>query len=290
MSELTIWTYDWVPEGPRGFVRDLRLRWACEEAGLSYAVRTVPFDGPDTYHLARQPFGQVPFLSDGELELFESGAGLLHLARKSDTLMPRDPVGEAETLQWTIAALNSIEMVSVPWWFLNISGDENNGLGAWMGQRLDQLEKILDGRAWLAAGRFTVADLLMRTCCAFRTSVLSATGRRRRPMWRVSRIVPLSKKPGLTRWIISRPPTRSGRNESNGPGPSDLPSMNPGDAFHAARLISRNRRAQRSAGSRWCRLRPPGSAAPTSPRLPWTARPPASNRPALLSLRSTVRR
>ena len=68
MSELTIWTLDWVPEGPRGFVRDLRLRWACEEAGLAYAVRTVPFDGRATNHLARQPFGQVPFLDDGERE------------------------------------------------------------------------------------------------------------------------------------------------------------------------------------------------------------------------------
>ncbi len=90
MSELTIWTYDWVPEGPRGFVRDLRLRWACEEAGLAYAVRTVPFEGRETNHLAQQPFGQVPYLRDGELQIFESGAGLLHLARKSETLMPRD--------------------------------------------------------------------------------------------------------------------------------------------------------------------------------------------------------
>jgi glutathione S-transferase len=161
MSELIIWTYDWVPEGPRGFVRDLRLRWACEEAGLSYAVRTVPFEGRETNHLDRQPFGQVPFLSDGELEIFESGAGLLHLARKSDKLMPRDPVGEAETLQWTIAALNSMEMVTVPWWFLNICGDENNGLTGWMEQRLDHLEKVLSEREWLAADRFTVADLLM---------------------------------------------------------------------------------------------------------------------------------
>ncbi len=161
MSELTIWTYDWVPEGPRGFVRDLRLRWACEEAGLIYAVRTIPFDGRETNHLARQPFGQVPFLSDGELEIFESGAGLLHLARKSDKLMPADPAGEAETLQWTIAALNSIEMVSVPWWFLRMCGDENNQLAGWMGTRLDQLEKILSEREWLAADRFTVADLLM---------------------------------------------------------------------------------------------------------------------------------
>ena len=108
MSELIIWTYDWVPEGPRGFVRDLRLRWACEEAGLAYSVRTVPFDGRETNHPSRQPFGQVPFLSDGELEIFESGAGLLHLARKSEKLMPRDPAGEAETAQWMTAALTHL--------------------------------------------------------------------------------------------------------------------------------------------------------------------------------------
>jgi glutathione S-transferase len=161
MSELTIWTYDWVPEGPRGFVRDLRLRWACEEAGLAYAVRTVPFDGRQTNHLARQPFGQVPFLDDGELKIFESGAGLLHLARKSDKLMPPDPVGAAETLQWTIAALNSIEMVSVPWWFLKICGDADNQLTGWMSQRLEQLEDVLSQREWLAADRFTIADLVM---------------------------------------------------------------------------------------------------------------------------------
>jgi glutathione S-transferase len=161
MSELIIWTYDWVPEGPRGFVRDLRLRWACEEAGLAYSVRTVPFAGRETNHLPRQPFGQVPFLSDGELEIFESGAGLLHLARKSEKLMPRDAVGEAETLQWMIAALNSIEMVTVPWWFLKISGEENNGLAGWMGTRLEQLERVLSEREWLAADRFTAADLLM---------------------------------------------------------------------------------------------------------------------------------
>ena len=161
LSKLTIWTYDWVPDGPRGFVRDLRLRWACEEADLPYALRTVQFDGRETNHLERQPFGQVPFLSDGELEIFESGAGLLHLARKSDKLMPRDPVGEAETLQWTIAALNSIEMVTVPWWFLKMSGDEDNKLVGWMGKRLGQLEQVLDDREWLAADRFTVADLLM---------------------------------------------------------------------------------------------------------------------------------
>lgn len=161
MSDLIIWTYDWVPEGPRGFVRDLRLRWACEEAELPYAVRTVPFDGRETNHLDQQPFGQIPFLSDGAVELFESGACLLYLAGKSDRLMPRDSVGRAGVLQWVIAALNSIEMTSVPWWFLTICGQEENGLADWMGSRLTQIEAVLSDREWLVADRFTVADLLM---------------------------------------------------------------------------------------------------------------------------------
>jgi glutathione S-transferase len=94
-ENLTIWTYDWVPEGPRGFVRDLRLRWGAEEAGLSYDVDTVPFEDRPISHLDRQPFGQVPFLTDGEITIFESGACLLHLARKSDILMPSNASGEA---------------------------------------------------------------------------------------------------------------------------------------------------------------------------------------------------
>ena len=158
---LTFWTYDWVPDGPRGFVRVLRLRWAAEEAGLAHEIRTVPFEGREANHLDRQPFGQVPYLEDGDIRLFESGACLLHLAGKSERLMPREPSAAAETLQWFFAALNSIEMVSVPWWFLKLSGHEDNPLGGWMDKRLVQLESVLAGRDWLAAGRFTVADLIM---------------------------------------------------------------------------------------------------------------------------------
>ena len=161
MSDLIIWTYDWVPEGPRGFVRDVRLRWACEEAGFAYSVRTVPFADRGAEHLERQPFAQVPFLTDGDVELFESGAALLHLARKSEALMPRDPVGEAQTLQWTIAALNSMEMVTVPWWFLEVTGAKENGLTSWFESRLNHIERELSEREWLVADRFTVADLLM---------------------------------------------------------------------------------------------------------------------------------
>jgi glutathione S-transferase len=176
MSELTIWTYDWVPEGPRGFVRDLRLRWACEEAGLGYSVGTVAFDGRETNHLAQQPFGQVPFLTDDGVEMFESCAGLLHIARKSDVLMPRDPAHEAETVQWTIAAINSIEIVTLPWWFLKITGGGDDNLTDWVSKRLDQMERVLAEREWLAADRFTVADLLMAD--VLRVSLIRAFGDR----------------------------------------------------------------------------------------------------------------
>ena len=161
---LIVWTYDWVPgaeRGPRGHVRDVRLRWALEEAGLDYAVRSTPFENRTSDHFGRQPFGQVPFLEDGEIKIFESGACLLHIAKKSEKLMPRDPAGEAETMQWVIAALNSIEMVSVPWWFLKISGEEHKGLTSWLRMRLDHLASVLGEREWLAASRFTVADILM---------------------------------------------------------------------------------------------------------------------------------
>lgn len=162
MTDLTIWTYDWVPPPPRGHVRDIRLRWACEEAGLPYQIQTVKFEdrsSPD--HLARQPFAQVPALQDGTVQLFESGACLLHLAEKSETLMPRDPQGRAETLEWVIAGLNSVEMVSVPWWFIGLSKPPENPLEGWLASRLSRLDAVLSQRDHLAAGRFTVADLLM---------------------------------------------------------------------------------------------------------------------------------
>ena len=154
-------TYDWVPEGPRGHVRDVRIRWALDEAGLDYEVATTPFYDRGATHFQRQPFGQVPFLEDNGVKLFESGAILLHLGRKSEKLMPRDAQGEAETLEWVVASLNSMEMVTVPWWFLRVSGDPDNGLAGWMNQRFEKLESVLAERDWLAASRFTVADIMM---------------------------------------------------------------------------------------------------------------------------------
>ena len=123
MVDLILTTFDWVPEMPRGYVRDLRVRWALEEAGLPYRVESVPFRDRNAEHFSHQPFGQVPWLTDGDISIFESGAILLYLGERSDALMPADPRGRSEVIEWLFAALNSVEMASLPWSIFMFSGD-----------------------------------------------------------------------------------------------------------------------------------------------------------------------
>lgn len=165
MSALVLTTYDWVPPPPRGLVRDLRVRWALEEAGLPYRVESTPFRERGEEHLARQPFGQVPWLRDGELSLFESGAILLHLGQRSAALMPADEAGRSEVQSWLFAALNSVEMASLPWGMFQFMGMADGTPGwQWLDDfvrlRLQRLEPVLAGREWLAGG-FSVADIAM---------------------------------------------------------------------------------------------------------------------------------
>ena len=166
MADLVLTTYDWVPPPPRGYVRDLRIRWALEEAGLPYRVESTPFNDRGPEHFAHQPFAQVPWLTDGELSIFESGAILLYLGELSDSLMPRDARGRAEVQEWMFAALNSMEMATVPWSLYKFMGENGDTwapkfFGDWVEKRLGHLNAVLAGREWLAAGRFTVADIAM---------------------------------------------------------------------------------------------------------------------------------
>jgi glutathione S-transferase len=165
MVDLILTTFDWVPKTPRGYVRDIRVRWALEEAGLAYRVKSVPFGGRNAEHFAHQPFGQVPWLMDGDISIFESGAILLHLGERSETLMPADPRGRSEAMEWVFAALNSVEMASLPWSILKFSGDAGDTpagtrLDEFLKARLRHLEPVLAGREWLARS-FSVADILM---------------------------------------------------------------------------------------------------------------------------------
>jgi glutathione S-transferase len=165
MGELILTTFDWVPELPRGYVRDLRVRWALEEAGLPYRVESVPFRARSAEHFSHQPFGQVPWLTDGDISIFESGAILLHLGNRSEALMPANPRGRCEVLEWLFAALNSVEAASLPWSILIFSGDTGDTPGwkrldGFLKARLQHMESVLAGREWLA-GTFSVADILM---------------------------------------------------------------------------------------------------------------------------------
>lgn len=165
MSDLILTTFDWVPEMPRGYVRDLRVRWALEEAGLPYRIESVPFRDRGAEHLAHQPFEQVPWLTDGDISIFESGAILLHLGELSSKLMPTEPRGRSEVKEWLFAALASVEAASQPWSFFRFSGDTDETsmrsfFDTFLEARLKHMEPVLNKREWLV-GAFSIADILM---------------------------------------------------------------------------------------------------------------------------------
>lgn len=177
--------FRWVPDFARGQVRDLRVRWALEEAGLPYKERLISAADQSTdWYRREQPFGQAPVYQEDGLTLFESGAIVLHIARKSEALAPRDEAGRARVAQWIVAALNSIEPFIMNFAVLDFfyPGEEwaklrKEGARAEAKQRLECLAAWLRGRDWLE-DRFTAADLMMsavlRTVAD--TDLLSETG------------------------------------------------------------------------------------------------------------------
>ena len=165
-TEIT--AFRWVPDFAAGLVRDLRIRWALEEIGRPYRVRLLDAMNPrpaDYFH--EQPFGQVPAFRDEEVQLFESGAILIHLGLSDERLLPSDANGRGRAIAWLVAALNSVE----PMFFELINIDIFNRGQAWTKERRPQvIEKIeerlrllaeaLGDREWFE-GRFTIGDLMM---------------------------------------------------------------------------------------------------------------------------------
>lgn len=166
----TLTTFRSVPSFAVGHVRDLRVRWALEEAGQSYDLRLIGFEDKETPAYRReQPFAQVPVLQDGEQTLFESGAILLHLGERYPILLPRDPAARTQVAMWMFAALNSVEpyvgnlanlvafSMDQPWAEAQRPVLEEIAL-----KRLGQVDDWLEGRDHLA-GSFSAADILMTT-------------------------------------------------------------------------------------------------------------------------------
>ena len=168
---ITISAFKWVADVAKGQVRDLRVRWALEEAGLPYHTRLLEQGDQDkAEYRALQPFGQVPILEDDGLVLFESGAIVLHIGERSETLLPKEAGARARAIQWLVAALNSIEpfMMNVALIDILYANEEwaklrRPGAVAFAQRRLSALSKSLGNKPFLDGHRFTAGDLMMTT-------------------------------------------------------------------------------------------------------------------------------
>ena len=171
-ADIEITAFRWVPDFAQGLVRDLRVRWALEEAGLDYRVRLLDQERPPEY-LLEQPFDQVPCFNDGKVRIFETGAIVQYIGEQSETLLPRDPQGRFRAIQWTYAALNSVEPAFINLLLVDIfyAGEEwaklrRPGAEDFARLKLKRVSDWLDGNEWLE-DRFTIGDLLMVTLLRF---------------------------------------------------------------------------------------------------------------------------
>ena len=165
---ITVTAYEWVPPVVQGLVRDFRVRWACEEAGIPYKIKLVDFAEAksDGYRAAWQPFGQVPAAEIDGVSLFESGAIVLAIAEKSEVLLPKDPRARIRAITWLFAALNTVEIWVAEYGMLMFYKDQ-----AWTKEREPQLAELIHRRYHEVAvalgdkdyleGRFTIGDLMM---------------------------------------------------------------------------------------------------------------------------------
>ena len=172
-AAIEITAFLWVPDFARGLVRDLRARWALEEAGLDYRVRLVGQERPPEY-LVEQPFDQVPCFSDGVVRIFETGAIVQYIGEQSEALLPRDPQGKYRAIQWTCAALNSVEPAFINLLLIDVffTGEEwaklrRPGAADFARQKLKRVSDWLGDKTWLEGDRFTIGDLLMVTVLRF---------------------------------------------------------------------------------------------------------------------------
>ncbi len=170
-SKLKITAFDWVPEFAQGNVRDLRLRWALNEAGLDYEVETLAQgDQKKAANVARQPFGQVPVIENDGKPMFESGAIAWRIAEASIALLPNDQGVRDRVFSWYFAALNTVEPEIMMLAMLDFFASDKEAaarlrpdvIDAVQG-RLNRLSDALEDRDWLVGDRFTVADLMMAT-------------------------------------------------------------------------------------------------------------------------------
>ena len=164
----TITAFESSPDRGRGLARDMRVRWALEEAGQPYDVRLVSFKAmKEPAHRALHPFGQIPTYEEDGLALFESGAIVFHVAQHHAGLLPDEAHARARAIAWMFAALNTVEPPILELATARLlEGDR-----PWAGERLPlvrdririrlrQLSGHLGDADWLD-GAFSAGDLMM---------------------------------------------------------------------------------------------------------------------------------
>jgi glutathione S-transferase len=162
----------WAPPQFQGQVRDLAVRWALEEAGLPYTVKLLGGEDLKSASYRRlQPFGQVPVYVEDGIELFESGAIVVHVAERAfgagnTVLLPAAAPLRARAKAWVFAALNSLDVditalgdidhwaPEEPW-----AKARRPELEQMVRTRLDTLAGQFSDRPYLA-GDFSVADIM----------------------------------------------------------------------------------------------------------------------------------
>ncbi|AGW93128.1 glutathione S-transferase [Ralstonia pickettii DTP0602] len=146
-----------------------------EETGLPYEPHLVRFDTNDQMSpefLSLNPNNKIPAILDPDgpggkpLALFESGAILLYLADKSGKLIPADPAGRYETIQWVMFQMGGIgPMFGQLGFFNKFAGKDyedkrpRDRYVAESRRLLNVLNQRLDGRAWIMGDAYTIADI-----------------------------------------------------------------------------------------------------------------------------------
>jgi glutathione S-transferase len=150
--------------------RGLRATWAAEEAGVDIDLDILPF--PPRYlapeYMALNPLGTVPLLIDGETRLTESCAIAHYLATRSGMTPLAIAPGERDYgayLDYTYHADATITFPQTVYMRFCLF-EKDKGLQAageayakWFHKRLVKVEQRLEGRDFLCADRFTVADI-----------------------------------------------------------------------------------------------------------------------------------
>jgi len=164
----TITAFEHSPDRGRGLARDMRVRWALEEAGVAYDVRLVSFAAmKEPAHRALHPFAQIPTYEEGDLVLFESGAIILHIAQHHAGLLPDDANARARAIAWMFAAVNTVEPPVLDLQVAKFAeGDKPWAVERMplvrerIRERLRDLSARLGDADWLD-GAFSAGDLLM---------------------------------------------------------------------------------------------------------------------------------